>query len=88
MSSDFNHVIYDYYNRESNKVAHELAMIVNFSPPSIWMNSAPDVLLTLLVKDATIFFEHQYRGKHSYIRAYTYLYEHLRETEPACHLEI
>jgi len=54
MSSDFNHVIYDHCNRESNKVAHELARIVKFSLPSIWMDSAPDVLLPLLVNDVTI----------------------------------
>ena len=53
MSSDFNHVIYDHCNRESNKVAHALAKIVKISP-SIWMDSTPDVLLPLLVNDATI----------------------------------
>ena len=46
---------------------------------------------------ARVFLEHQYRLKRPYLHAYThlyehtrtpYLYEHLRETDPACHLEI
>ena len=55
MSSDFNHVTYDHCNRESNKVAHELARLVKFSPSSCWMDSAPPAVLSFLVNDTTVF---------------------------------
>lgn len=56
MSLDFNHVIYDQCNRERNQVAHELARIAKFSLLlSGWIpDSAPDVVLSHLVNDATI----------------------------------
>lgn len=53
MSLDFNHVLYEHCNRDSNQVAHELAKLAKFSPPSIWMESPPDAMIPFLVNDAT-----------------------------------
>ena len=39
MSLYFNHDIYGHCNRENNSVAHELARIARFSPPSVWLES-------------------------------------------------
>jgi hypothetical protein len=39
MSLDFNHVIFNNCNRESNQVAHELARLVRFSPLNTWFES-------------------------------------------------
>ena len=55
ISLDFSHVIYDHCNRERNEVAHELVRLVKFSPPSDWMDDAPDEVIPLLVNDATLF---------------------------------
>lgn len=54
MSMDFSHVIYEHCFREANLVAHELARWARFSPPSVWVDSAPVDLVPFLVKDATI----------------------------------
>ena len=37
-----------------NQVAHELARLARFSPPSVWMDNAPDEVIPLLVNDATL----------------------------------
>ena len=51
----------------------------------------------IILSHSGLFFEHQYKRKRSYTRAYTHSYEHrrtpypyeyLRKTEPAYHLEI
>ena len=57
LSSEFYHGTYDHCNIESNKVAHELARLVKFSPSSVWMDSAPAEVLPLLVNDATVLLE-------------------------------
>lgn len=54
MSLDFNHVLFDSCNRDSNQVAHELAKLAKFSPPSIWMDSPPEAMIPFLVKDAVL----------------------------------
>ncbi|XP_073361442.1 uncharacterized protein [Aegilops tauschii subsp. strangulata] len=54
MSLDFNHVIYEHYNRENNMVADELARIASFSPPSIWLESPPVEVIPLIVNDTTL----------------------------------
>lgn len=40
MSLNFKHVIYEFCNRESNQVAHEVAKLARCSPPNVWMNDA------------------------------------------------
>ena len=57
MSLDFNHVVYDHCNRESNQVAYELARLAKYSPPSIWMDSPPNEVVPLVVNDATLLTE-------------------------------
>lgn len=54
MSLDFNHVIYDHCNGENNMVAHELARIARFSPPSVWLESPPVNMIPLIVNDTTL----------------------------------
>jgi ribonuclease HI len=54
MSLDFNHVTYEHCVRECNQVAHELARIAKFSPPDLWMDSAPGAIIQMLVNDASI----------------------------------
>ena len=53
MSLEFNHVMYEHRNRENNMVAHELARIASFSPPSIWLESPPVEVIPLLLNDTT-----------------------------------
>ena len=55
LSQGFPHVIYDYCNRERNRVAHELARLARFSSPMVWMDNAPDEVIPLLVNDAILF---------------------------------
>ncbi|KAI4979955.1 hypothetical protein ZWY2020_016708 [Hordeum vulgare] len=54
MSLDFYHVTYDHCKIEHNIVVDELARLARFSPPSVWMDNAPDEVIPLLVKDATL----------------------------------
>mgnify|MGYP005825770635 CR=1 FL=1 len=54
MSLDLNHVIYEHCNRENNMVAHELARIASFSPPSIWLESPPVEVIPLIISDTTL----------------------------------
>ena len=54
MSLDFNQVIYEHCNRESNQVAHELARLAKFSPPGCWMDTAPSAVIPFLLSDAII----------------------------------
>ena len=54
MSLGFSHVIYDHYNRERNRVSHELARLARFFSPSVWMDNAPNEVIPLLVNDATL----------------------------------
>ncbi|KAI4974372.1 hypothetical protein ZWY2020_047652 [Hordeum vulgare] len=51
MGSEFNHVIFEHCFRESNQVAHELAKLVMFSPPSCWMDSTPREIIPAIVND-------------------------------------
>lgn len=48
MALDFTHVICNHCNRENNHVAHELARIVRFSLPNVWMGSSPEVILRMV----------------------------------------
>jgi hypothetical protein len=41
-------------NRESNKVAHELASFAWDNPPAVWLDIPPGFLLPLIVDDVTI----------------------------------
>ena len=54
MSLDFTHIIYEHCCRENNKVAHELARVVKFNPPGVWLDTAPGEVIPLIVSDATI----------------------------------
>lgn len=54
MSLDFDHVIYDHCNGDSNQVAHELAKLVRYSPPGVSMESPPEVVVSFIVNDGTM----------------------------------
>ncbi|KAM3277865.1 hypothetical protein ACQJBY_045636 [Aegilops geniculata] len=54
MSLDFNHVVYDHCNREANQVAHEMARLAKKFTPGFWMDTAPSVVIPLIVNDATV----------------------------------
>ena len=54
MSLDFTHIIFEHCCRDNNKVAHELARVVKFNPPGVWLDTAPGAVIPLIVSDATI----------------------------------
>ena len=54
MSLDFNHVLFDSCIRDNNQVAHELAKLAKFSPPSVCMDSPPDEIIPFLVNDTIV----------------------------------
>ncbi|KAI5005781.1 hypothetical protein ZWY2020_033024 [Hordeum vulgare] len=51
LGSDFNHVLFEHCGRDSNQVAHELAKLAKFFPPSCWMDSAPPEIIPAIVND-------------------------------------
>ena len=53
-SLDFIHVVYDYCNKERNKVAHELARLAKFSKTRDWCEEPIDNILSFLIDDVTL----------------------------------
>ncbi|KAM3318684.1 hypothetical protein ACQJBY_036072 [Aegilops geniculata] len=54
MSHDLVIAQFEHCHREANSVAHELARLARFSPPSTWFDEAPSALLPLIVKDSLL----------------------------------
>lgn len=54
MSRDLVHARFEHCHREANSVAHELARLARFSPPSTWFDDAPSALIALIVKDSLL----------------------------------
>jgi ribonuclease HI len=51
---DFIKISFEHVPREANVVAHELARAARSSPPSVWMEDAPDFILSFLLDDVTV----------------------------------
>lgn len=54
VSADLTMVWCEHYHRESNSIAHELARMARFSPPSTWFDMAPSAIFPLLVNDTLL----------------------------------
>jgi hypothetical protein len=51
---DFIKISFEHVPREANVVAHDLARAARSSPLSVWMEDAPDFILSFLLDDVTV----------------------------------
>lgn len=53
LSTDFVKIVFEHCPREANCVAHELAKLAKFSPPSVWWDVPPSCVFSLLAADVS-----------------------------------
>jgi hypothetical protein len=54
LSSEFSRVQFEHSFREANSVAHELARVARGSQPQVWLDHAPDFLISMLRNDVIV----------------------------------
>jgi hypothetical protein len=54
LACDFIKISFEHVPREANVVAHDLARAARSSPLSVWMEDAPDFILSFLLDDVRV----------------------------------
>ncbi|KAF7079500.1 hypothetical protein CFC21_083722, partial [Triticum aestivum] len=54
MVCDFYLIIFEHCNRESNKVAHEIARLAKFSLTSDWFEEPMNDIVSFIIDDVTV----------------------------------